>query len=599
MKYLLLFTFSPVQEFISQARKTQDLYAGSYILSHLCKTALKKAEKDYGAEVIYPKANAQSYPNRFIAILSAEEKELEKMGWDLQKTVEQEFLTIGRNILEQILINANNSNNSEDSQKLLKEFENQLCAYFQVYWVFKKLTESYKQAYNDIENLLGSIKNTRIFQQLPEQGRKCSLTGEHNALFYRRTEKGKKPSYIVPYALDISNAVPNKMLKKGEALGAVGLIKRFAEMYLKKDFHDFNTHFPSTAKVALLDALYKLKEIDEPTFEIALREDFEPQAIFDLDNQKMPDDLTGEQISNAEKVYKKLKENKIDFTSYYALIMFDADSMGAFLSGDKLKESVDLTNFHETLSEQLADYAKKAKQILEEPKGQVVYAGGDDFLGFINLHYLLEVLKELREKFDEIDLTEFTDEKLTFSAGVVIAHFKMPLLEVLKKAKEMEKAAKEIDADKDALGLAVLKRSGETVQAVYKWKCDDKLTTDLLEVINQKLNSEFSDAFIKNLNAVLSKSLDKKGSILTPGFNEQIERLGYVDEDLLLDSELRRLVARAYLGDKSEETKKRQRVEGLMNVLKPLYENKGSTANFLKLLSIIAFNKKKVKRSDN
>lgn len=595
--YLLLFTFSPVQEFISQARKTQDLYAASYILSHLCKTVLEKAKEEYQAEVVYPNnVGNQSYPNRFIAILPETDKDkLARIGQDLQKTAEQHFLEIGEDVLDQVLNKIGSDKNSETIKKLKKDVEKQLNSYLQVYWVFQEFTGNYEEAYNNIESLLGSIKNTRTFQQLPEQGRKCSLTGEHNALFYRKTENSQKPWHIAKHALHIpvSDKLPVKLLKSGEALGAVAFIKRFAEKYFKNT-NEFDDNFPSTAEVALFDAFKKLEFKVEPTFEI--------QAIFDLQNGKeLPGNLTDIQKVDVKKIYKKIKEKKINITPYYALIMFDADSMGEFLSGSKLEKGVDLQKLHKTLSKELSKYAVKAAEILQNPYGQVIYAGGDDFLGFINLNYLFETLKELREKFDEIDLTKFTKQKLTFSAGIVIAHFKTPLSEVLKKAKNMEKAAKEIDAAKDAFGLAVLKHSGETVQAVYKWKCDDELTTDLLKRINQKLVTDFSETFIRNLNVVFNKLIDKEGAVLNSDLSEEMEEAGYGEDDLL-HSEIKRLVSRSYLhNDDNENTKERkhkqveEQVEELVEVLKLLYNNKNATANFLALLNIIAFNKKKVK----
>ena len=56
-KYLFIFTIGPVQSFIAQARKTQDLYAGSQLLSDLIRYAVetarqKSAEGEF--ELIFP-----------------------------------------------------------------------------------------------------------------------------------------------------------------------------------------------------------------------------------------------------------------------------------------------------------------------------------------------------------------------------------------------------------------------------------------------------------------------------------------------------------------------------------------------------------------
>ena len=55
MKRLLAFHLGPVQDFIATARRTQDLWLGSWLLSHLSRTALQTAQ-DAGAKLILPDA---------------------------------------------------------------------------------------------------------------------------------------------------------------------------------------------------------------------------------------------------------------------------------------------------------------------------------------------------------------------------------------------------------------------------------------------------------------------------------------------------------------------------------------------------------------
>jgi CRISPR-associated protein Cmr2 len=51
----LLFTIGPVQDFISAARSTRDLWSGSYLLSYLIATVLKRIALDFGPDhVIFP-----------------------------------------------------------------------------------------------------------------------------------------------------------------------------------------------------------------------------------------------------------------------------------------------------------------------------------------------------------------------------------------------------------------------------------------------------------------------------------------------------------------------------------------------------------------
>ena len=77
-KYLFLFTVGPVQSFIAQARKTQDLYAGSQILTELVKAGIEEVGRE---NIIFPYAypdednkwqDVKSLPNRFLAVVEKE-----------------------------------------------------------------------------------------------------------------------------------------------------------------------------------------------------------------------------------------------------------------------------------------------------------------------------------------------------------------------------------------------------------------------------------------------------------------------------------------------------------------------------------------------
>ena len=51
--HLLALTVGPVQEFIAAARRTRDLWFGSYLLSEISK-ATAKAVQDHGGTLIFP-----------------------------------------------------------------------------------------------------------------------------------------------------------------------------------------------------------------------------------------------------------------------------------------------------------------------------------------------------------------------------------------------------------------------------------------------------------------------------------------------------------------------------------------------------------------
>jgi len=81
-QFLFLFTIGPVQSYISQARKTQDLYAGSFLLSHLSDAAIDELSRIVDScDIIFPDKEIDSKPNRFIAKIECEDPE--KLGSEL------------------------------------------------------------------------------------------------------------------------------------------------------------------------------------------------------------------------------------------------------------------------------------------------------------------------------------------------------------------------------------------------------------------------------------------------------------------------------------------------------------------------------------
>ena len=92
-KYLFIFTIGPVQSFIAQARKTQDLYAGSYLLSYLTDHAIDKLKlKATSCEIIFPYEHLKSKPSRFTA--SIETEDVKRLGNELKQCVMDEFESI-------------------------------------------------------------------------------------------------------------------------------------------------------------------------------------------------------------------------------------------------------------------------------------------------------------------------------------------------------------------------------------------------------------------------------------------------------------------------------------------------------------------------
>jgi CRISPR-associated protein Cmr2 len=589
-QYLFLFTLGPVQSFIAQARKTQDLYAGSRLLSELIKTAIDEVGRD---KIIFPYApsdsiewtNIESLPNRFIAQIDIAENELNQKGIDVEKAVRDKW----KDIADKTLVGVHAKPHG---------FDEQIAQHLDIFWVFEPFTEgvTYADAFRNIEKQLGAIKNIRAFEQfnygvaLGERGRKCSLDGQRNIKFYRKSEKQDKrdklTDVIVKQRFLFSQNGDARILsyddtwlkiselQPGEGLSAVSFVKRRYD----------TTEFDSTSKIALADwisdlllknGFNELKQYqksfsefnDQLYFDENLTDDyFKKQGI------KLANNQTLEQIQNSLKSLKS-KTNKKQ-SKYYAALAFDGDYMGQWLSGDSelLKEGVDLQTFHKAFAERLATFSEFAKGYLDgNNRGKTVYAGGDDFLGFVNLNSLFDVLKMLRAQFKTLvnnELKQFVKEEISFSAGVCIAHYKEPLSIVLGKAKHMEEAAKDYTkGEKDKLGIVVLRGSGQEHEMVVSFKNNN---VQHLEDLTFALRDEkVSNTFIQNF--------DRQFLSLTHEGNEKGKKEALLGSDIL-NTEFTRLIKK----DKKAE------VNTLAKNTWSLFDRK-DLGNFIKVMNTCNF----------
>lgn len=549
MTHLLLFTIGPVQSFIASARKTQDLFAGSAILSHLVAAAYKKLEAKAGSfngipnvEIVFPKLDTNTAtkkatnPNRFAATvknLSADE--LKQLVEEIkQKVIEEDFCNKAWDEIQRGL--------TKDIEAIAKK---QLAALPEIYWTAIEVgEEDYAEKYKRLESYLGGIKNIRNLKQLEEAGRKCNVDGVHNVIVYRKGE-GEKPAVrkdgllnklFVPESdvvlLDYNDASFARIweISPGEGLSAVSFYKR---RYLSNP-HDF----PSTARIALMHLLERSDVQDAQRFPDFhkfnalvgsngnLFEHTDDQLFYEeninetvlrkqgkLKGNNSPENALIELRTAWQNMAKEFAENNLETftTKYYALLMFDGDKMGEWLSGARLKGEKELLAYHQKLSSLLHDFSAKARTILVEPHGKTVYAAGEDFLGFVNLNSLMDVLKSLRREFDitvnealhkEKKFAFLNDDPLTFSAGIAIAHYKQPLSTVLEEARSAEKEAKKKGGNNCC--LSIMRHSGGTTKCFLPFGTNKEPVAlkelDALQIVIREIKTDnFSNTFIHQL----------------------------------------------------------------------------------------------------
>ncbi len=195
--WLLIFTFSPVQGFISSAKKTKDLYAGSYLLSFLTKRILTHLKKTHegNLKVIYPVVNEDientncgeilwnhyvgNYPNRFVVLLKDKTPdEVKKIIKETKKVFNREISKISQKacqlFIEEVLKDADKCpqklNNLTNLKSAVEQIITHIEDYFQTFVVAKpvnfkgRMVENYQQEYELTEKILGGRKTFRPYK---------------------------------------------------------------------------------------------------------------------------------------------------------------------------------------------------------------------------------------------------------------------------------------------------------------------------------------------------------------------------------------------------------------------------------------------------
>ena len=252
----------PVQSFIEAARKTEDLWMGSYILSYLIATAMEKIQDD-GVEIIYPAIGTDSpfdfwreqyfttpsFPNLFLAIgdgIAVSQGDLVERAKEAEESVKTEFELMAQHVLDKVF-------GTWRDKYVAKLFEKQISDFFDIYWVIteEETGQKYGAWYDYTASSLAAVKNCRAFKQTKEFGRKCSLDGTREILHLQENESIKD---AMKWWDKFAKRTPRHCRQK-EALCAVSLTKRMGMHFLEnhskfKDIFSGNPpKFPSTSRL--------------------------------------------------------------------------------------------------------------------------------------------------------------------------------------------------------------------------------------------------------------------------------------------------------------------------------------------------------------
>jgi CRISPR-associated protein Cmr2 len=415
-KYLAL-SLGPIYQTLSQARKTRELWACSYLISEWMRILVDLLSKEQ-VQILSPIRTSVSkkelygagiFPDRLFAKVEGD--------IDMDNLIQKAFQELSKNL--------------HTSQTNLKDAAKFWSQYLRIVWVIKALDAQEEQRLvlelNDI--LDGMEVQPTYFEQAP---------GTH---------------YLVKY---LDEVYQSKLASNLHNKGAYDNLMQGL--------------FPSTSDIASLELYQRfLREYRGLRAEVLSGFDDE-----DEDSNKVIQAFYAE-LERGEERDNPLFKNFAPLHKYFCIVQADGDSFGKTIAQLTTPALV------QAFSQKLADYAAEAAAIVNHYGGKPVYIGGDDLVFFAPVRCLVadeagemshKTVFDLIEALDAHFQTVDFDPKPSLSFGLTITYYKYPLFEanelcrnqLVKRAKKL---VRQNGVEKNALAYRFLKHSGSYFEGIW------------------------------------------------------------------------------------------------------------------------------------
>ncbi|MDI6879691.1 MAG: type III-B CRISPR-associated protein Cas10/Cmr2 [Desulfitobacteriaceae bacterium] len=280
------FTLGPVQGFVAQARRTRDLWAGSFLLSYLSGIAMTEILKKDGA-IVFPAVEKDKLITdpllRKIAEVSNEQRlqnmtklEAEARSMDVPDptvgTLPNRFKArIPQNFDPRVCVQAVQEHWQKIADVVWQKFMEPCAAELPeinttVHQIWQRqVTNFWDMAWvvGTDDDLLDRRKNWRTHVPPAEQGSKCTVMGTLQELSgYERAQRKEREKQD-EFWVTLRAHVPDLDLDENERLCAIAFIKRFFPRVAKEGIGwSVPKHFPSTSALAALPWIARRLEAD-------------------------------------------------------------------------------------------------------------------------------------------------------------------------------------------------------------------------------------------------------------------------------------------------------------------------------------------------
>ena len=492
-------SIGPVQGFVSQSRRTRDLWGSSYLLAFLSAHAMRGA-KEAGGKIVQPKVDNDllfkwvceeregdpprigTLPNHFVVETDGDPRPIAEAATDsLRVAWERVCNAVWGSFVEHA---ASDGNGTKDI------WDRQVCGFWEVTWTAGPSD-------NGGGGLLARRKHWRSHRPPDEPGDKCSIMHDLQELsgFIRAQDRAKQDKFWKRIRREIGGL----NLRDNERLCAIALVKRMFPG-VAEDALGWNvdaSHWPSTVYIAAVPWIRRVVSaapgparkyaeavrqsaaedvfpMQSPPFDCLLAP--EAGAFPKLDANYMHSDFVlDERLSPLKEGVGQERRRKLACalkrihdtkdaqgtlgppSSFYALLLADGDRLGKLVGaagGD-------------VVSKALTKFTDRVPKVVSGHDGVPIYAGGDDVLAMVSVPRVLTCADEISEAYKNA-FTGVSDEA-TLSAAVVFAHARLPLSSVLREAHHMLDDVAKDGNGRNSLAVSVLKPAGKHCQWVTTW----------------------------------------------------------------------------------------------------------------------------------
>ncbi len=444
-QYMLLFSLGPVQPFITQARKTRDLWQGSFLFSALMQVSMEGIE----SKLIFPskpviEKNIPDLPNKYIAIFDTMDQAV-TAAQKSEKKIREFWLDICEDVWHEVP--GKYAAPDSDTRKQWNEQVKPEHVFEFFYVVVEGDAEHYQDWLRETQFTLDRRKHLRDFAQREEDGEKSTISGQRAAI----RGEGKTRKEVQVFWQQVTQkaglSIRDIDLEGNERLDAIDTVKRFAFKSarflprLKLQLNKQQRAFPSTSSIATasyveqlltvskrpeitpalskwLSETQKLGELMPASIPLLYEKAIQHQAdasILECDGDcffpetfsearlKKEFHFTDEEKVKREKLAKDGPKALSDLlgitdtlqfseitntpssitrpTPYYALIQMDGDKMGKLING------VGDETEHRSISKALSKFSRECVPdiVQDNYPGRLIYAGGDDVVALAPL----------------------------------------------------------------------------------------------------------------------------------------------------------------------------------------------------------------------